>query len=157
MAKIPNTLDELKLQKLVVEVVTQRGGFAVKLAHRHLVGVPDLFIKMPLRPSAFLEAKQISVRQIREFPLAVTGPQFSFLQRAAAAGQPSGVIWFMQTPDAFGAAVEDVRDHSHYGDFFAQPGNARWGTPKDRKTIVYDALLGFYNRARQGDLTNGSP
>lgn len=144
MAKIPNTLDELRLQKLVVELVKEHGGFAVKLAHRHLVGVPDLFVQIPFKPALFLEAKQVSYRQVRKVPMAVTGPQFNFLKNAALAGMRCGVICFLQTPDAFGVVVEDVRTHQDYTGFEADPNKAVWGSPKERKKLVWEALQAFY-------------
>lgn len=100
-------MNELDMQKYVVDSVNHAGGFAFKMSHRFLVGVPDLLVKLPTeylkmqmenkRPAGILEVKQRDKpKSDIEFGLDVTPQQRHFLIRARQAGMPTGVISFMQ-------------------------------------------------------------
>lgn len=87
---------ELVLQKKVCDVVNAAGGFAHKLSHRFIVGVPDLFVQLPGTPpypAIFLEAKIRSMPiRLESFRLDVTPLQSRFLRRACAAGMRCGLL-----------------------------------------------------------------
>src|SRR6185312_12383623 len=50
-------MNELGIQRLLVEACITQGGFAHKMSNRFLVGVPDLFVKMPDWPTTIVEVK----------------------------------------------------------------------------------------------------
>lgn len=91
-------MDELALQKLLVDVVRKNGGAADKLSHRFLVGVPDLLVKLPGAPAGLLEVKQHTWNKIKpaKIKLAVTKLQEVMLKRYDDAGMPTGVVSFLQ-------------------------------------------------------------
>lgn len=107
---------ELDLQKLTCDVVNGAGGFAFKSANRFLVGVSDLFVKLPYHSSLGVAPKigipaggWIEVKQRTGFPrddvrfnVGVTGPQKAFLKRNHDAGVPTGVLSFVQTGSGSG-------------------------------------------------------
>lgn len=147
MAKFPGAQSELQLQKLIVDLVVAEGGFAVKLAHRHLVGVPDLFVKQVNHPATFLEVKQITCKQVKAHqPLAVTGPQFSFLKRSRAAGVTCGVMYFIQTPQSFGAHILNIDDYVEPQQLVTLPASTQFGAQRSRRDIARTALSEFFTR-----------
>lgn len=95
---------ELDMQKYVVDSVNHAGGFAFKMSHRFLVGIPDLLVKLPqpgvLRNSpaaGILEVKQRDApKSDIEFRLDVTPQQKRYLTMAHKAGMPTGVISFLR-------------------------------------------------------------
>ena len=134
---------ETEMQQLIIDAVKRRGGFAVKLSNRFLVGVVDLLVKLPRYPAGLLECKRYDYagkEAVAEFDLAVTGPQQRFLRDADAAGMPCGVASFTQRRN-FGvrslglaiytlAQVEGFKyvaradDHAALGDAEERAGNA---------------------------------
>lgn len=90
-------MKETDLQKLVCDVISDRGGFARKLSNRFLVGVADLLIKLPEFPANVLEVKQTRWGpKLDKIELAVTKLQQEYLIDARSAGMNSGVISFVQ-------------------------------------------------------------
>lgn len=89
-------MTEAQLAMLAVDVIASSGGFAQRMSHRFLVGVPDLIIKLPASPAGWLEVKQ-STRPKRSPCVAIdtTLSQRLFLQRAARANMPAGVLSFV--------------------------------------------------------------
>lgn len=72
-------MNELALQKWIVDVVTERGGFAMKMSHRFLVGVPDLLIKTSyIAAPTVIEVKLVKFK--KELQKQVV-PEVSVLQR----------------------------------------------------------------------------
>lgn len=95
-------MNELAMQALVVKTVNDAGGFAMKLSHRFLVGVPDLLVKLGPTQAGVLEVKRhdlspIGVRANMPFRLDVTPAQRRYLRDADRGGMPSGVMSFIQT------------------------------------------------------------
>lgn len=84
---------ELDVQNLICKAVNAKGGFAKKLSHRFLVGVPDLLVKMPKPPAALIEVKWREAPRdpAHKFTLEVTKPQELFLRDARRAGMVTGV------------------------------------------------------------------
>ncbi len=52
---------ELALQSEICKSVRAQGGYALKLSHRFIVGVPDLLICMPGYPAMLIEVKDLGV------------------------------------------------------------------------------------------------
>lgn len=90
-------LNELKLQRLVVDAVTQHGGFAFKMSNRFLAGIPDLFVQIPAYPTSIWEVKISQPAQTRGYcNMKVTPLQWQALSRHRAAGGLGGVISFLK-------------------------------------------------------------
>lgn len=110
-------MNELGLQKLIVDAVNGAGGFARKMNNRFLIGVSDLIVKLPPQvmhgssrgcPAGFLEVKQraYNIRGLTEFEPGgdgVTHQQAKFLTEAWTAGMPCGVASFLQAGSGSGA------------------------------------------------------
>lgn len=101
-------MNELKLQKLLVDTVKGAGGYAMKMDNKYIVGVSDLLTKLPNKlfpsgalaldfPAGMVEVKQRK-RPVRDisFTLDITHMQAKFLDDVAAAGMPAGVASFLQ-------------------------------------------------------------
>lgn len=99
---------ETDLQKLAIDAVNERGGFAFKMSHRFLIGVADLFIKLPDHPVKLLEVKQTVLAPGSEhrFDPGLTVLQERFLKDARAAGVDVGILSFVQ---ARGSNIRGVR------------------------------------------------
>ncbi len=98
-------MNELGLQKLVVDVVNESGGFARKMNNRFLIGVSDLLVKLPgvKNPAGFLEVKQRAYpRTNAPFDPGVTHLQSNFLRAASQANMPAGIMSFLQTGNGSG-------------------------------------------------------
>lgn len=67
----------------------------MKMSNRFLVGVPDLFVKLPATPAALIEVK-FDKRPRGAYRLRVTPKQAHVLRQADAAGMPIGVASFLQ-------------------------------------------------------------
>lgn len=104
-------MNELAMQALVVKTVNDAGGFAMKLSHRFLVGVPDTLVKLPgFVAAGLLEVKRhdlspMGVRANMSFKLDVTIAQRRYLRDAAQADMPSGVMSFIQTGRGAGSLL----------------------------------------------------
>lgn len=104
---------ELDWQKLVVDAVKTNGGHAMKASNRFLVGVPDVYAKIPGCPSAWVEVKwrraPVSITRSFQFRLDVTAPQCRFLELETRAGGVGLVASFMTKPGKSWASFQDVR------------------------------------------------
>ena len=103
-------MNELSLQRLIVDAVNNAGGFSRKLNNRYLIGVSDLLVKLPggslkdarsanlpYQAAGLLEVKQRQrPKTDAPFALDVTHAQGAFLQAAHDAGMPCGVVSFLQ-------------------------------------------------------------
>lgn len=93
-------MKETDCQKLVIDVVRERGGAGHKLSNRFLVGVADLLVKLPGYRAALIEVKLECLGRTtkvdHEFTLAVTPLQIKFLASYAAAGMACGVMSFIE-------------------------------------------------------------
>jgi len=83
-------VDELKIQRDIILEVQKLGGFAFKMSNRFLVGVPDLFIKMPGYDTTIVEVKFVrAVANPKKIRLpGPSVPQANFMKKAGAAGVP---------------------------------------------------------------------
>ncbi len=153
--KFPGAVDELKIQKMLVDAVVSAGGFGLKMSHRHLVGVPDLLLKLPGFDAAFVEVKQATEpRQKLSRVLAVTPLQLAYLQKTSAAGMPSGVLSVVQTPDKFGVCFRHIKDLPFHteGEVVLDSYDHVWFPVKERKSALIEGFLRF---CRQCSLSNG--
>ncbi len=91
---------ETKFQRHLVEAAEALGGYAKKLSHRTLVGVPDLLVKLPAYPACLIECKRVSRKRQRlktegeyvQFTPAVTALQDQHLLSFKRAGGISGLV-----------------------------------------------------------------
>lgn len=104
-------IDELKAQKMVVDDICGHGGFAYKCSHRFLVGVPDLFIKLPFLSPMFAECK------IKDQPMRsdwvgfdLTPLQRKFLHNAHRVGMLSTGMSFIRSNGALLIAIKTLAD-----------------------------------------------
>jgi hypothetical protein len=93
-------VQELDLQRRVVNLVNGTGnGFAHKMSHRFLVGVPDLLVKISgprAYPAMLIEVKKDERPKVQHtVTLDVTKQQERFLLRAARSGVLCGVMSFL--------------------------------------------------------------
>lgn len=87
---------ELDLQKRIVDVVREHGGYAHKMSHRFLVGVVDLSVKLPRHPAMFLEVKKDDLpKKADHVDLNLTVPQMRFLRDYHNAGMITGAVSFL--------------------------------------------------------------
>lgn len=123
---------ELDAQKHVVDAVEAEGGYALKMSHRFLIGIPDLLVKLPGRPAMILEAKVhecMVYRPDSEFKLEATALQERELRMMEGAGLITGILSFvsLQKRGIRGLYMEVYRnlgkpqmvrmvDHNYVGD-----------------------------------------
>lgn len=92
-------MKELDCQKLIVDAVREHGGMAHKMAHRFLVGVADLLVKLPGYPAAIIEVKLEQLRTGGKTTLItpdVTVLQDKFIKNYYNAGMTAGVASFIE-------------------------------------------------------------
>lgn len=100
-------MKEIDYQRLVIDVVKDHGGFAFKSSNRFLVGVADLYVKVPEYPGVFLEAKLDKMPILKStVSLDTTIKQRHFLRDAYEAGTPAGVISFIRGPKELGVTIQ---------------------------------------------------
>lgn len=93
---------ETDLQSFIVKTVEERGGAAVKLSNRFLVGVPDLLVKLPDRDRSpcLIEVKlqQIGATTPPTFAFIpdLTKKQDDFLRRFRNAGMHTFLLSFVE-------------------------------------------------------------
>lgn len=88
---------ELDLQSLVLDAVKARGGFGFKLAHKFLIGPPDLLVVLPSVGISLWEVKQITYKKPpAQVEVEVSPLQFKYLESVHNAGGRSGVVSFVQ-------------------------------------------------------------
>ena len=88
-------MNELQAQKLIVDAVLAYGGYATKLSHRFVIGIPDLLVKLPELPAMYLECKiRDEPKRIESFVLDVTPLQKRHLMDSWDAGMLSGCASF---------------------------------------------------------------
>lgn len=89
---------ELAFQSEIVADVRAAGGYAKKLSHRMLAGVPDILVKLPNYPAALIECKAVPWPKMEKTPLNIetTALQKRELQLFRDAMGLSGVFLFSQ-------------------------------------------------------------
>lgn len=104
---------ETECQKLVVDAVKEGGGQALKLSNRFMIGVCDLFVKLPTCQPMLLEAKLHNLSdktQNHVWDVGCTKLQQDFLRNWHEAGMLTGVVSFIQTT---GKGVASLRMAIH--------------------------------------------
>lgn len=91
-------MNELQAQSLVVKAVRDDGGYAFKLAHKFLIGIPDLLIQIPGHGTSLWEVKLARKTLLSDTALNLTAKQLKALRDFTKAGGTAGVISFLQTP-----------------------------------------------------------
>lgn len=88
---------ELQYQREMVQACVAQGGYAKKLSHRTLVGIPDLLVKLPVFPAALVEVKRVKApKKAETVQLDLTPPQRRQLLAAEKAGMPALVLAFVE-------------------------------------------------------------
>lgn len=92
-------MNELGLQKLVIDAVRRDQGFGFKLSNKFLIGIPDLFLHLPVFGTGLWEVKLNDKPKVAEsVKLNVTPLQEKVLTDYEKAGGCAGVISFIRTP-----------------------------------------------------------
>lgn len=91
-------MNELQSQKLIVDAIRQGGGFAIKLSHRFLVGVPDLMLQLPKWGTSLWEVKIQDAKSSGIAAVKMTPLQYQFLRDYAEAGGRCGLVSILRTP-----------------------------------------------------------
>lgn len=92
-------MNESKAENIFIKDVRAQGGVAVKLRHRFMAGLPDLFIKMPSLGGVFIECKYaLWPRRETTIALKLTPLQRNFLSQMQNVGQPAGWLLFTTPP-----------------------------------------------------------
>ena len=90
-------LPEKKFQTDLCEAARAIGGYALKMSNQFFVGVPDILVKVPLQPGAFIECKTVVWPKRTESPIKI---DLSAMQRLVMRDmQRSGLIavWAVAT------------------------------------------------------------
>lgn len=135
---------ENSLSKDFADVVNNAEGFALRIAHRFIIGVADMIVKMPGFPAAFLEAKSDHLPvKLRFVTLALSPLQFRFLKSGFAAGMTAnGVISFCQRDKDFGISILSITRFDK--PVIAVPvGEYRRAKLADRKPVMLEALVEY--------------
>lgn len=108
-------MSELSLQADCVRAVNAVGGHAFKASNRFLVGVVDIYFKLPGMPGVWVEVKK-NPRPIKQewVKLDVTVPQNRFLQAEIQAGGCAGVVSFLTAPNKCWMAIYGVDGSREY-------------------------------------------
>lgn len=87
-------MNELDFQAELKKEVKKQGGYAFKMSNQFLVGIPDLFIKLPNFDTAIVECKLLpaSYAKSGKGPIKTTPLQKSNLSRMQKAGGISGTV-----------------------------------------------------------------
>lgn len=136
-------MKELDCQKFVCDIVRSQGGFAMKMSHRHLVGVPDLLVKLPSDPAMVLEAKW-SRRSTRDVHLLdITPKQASTLRRAARSAMLAGVVSFLSDGRRLGVRIVPIRAFDDGTRTQVLASEHIWGLPNELPTPIGNLLRVF--------------
>lgn len=132
-------MKELSLQALVTSAIRKNGGFAIKLANRFLVGVPDLMIQIPGYPTTLWEVKRGNeLWQGTKVKFGLTPMQYNLLDRFSKAGGICGVMHFMVGKQHMYFGIFDL-DQVRMGIF----ANSSYFTelPRGRREEVINTLV----------------
>ncbi len=145
---------ETECQKLVVDAVKEGGGQAIKFNNRFMVGVCDLFIKLPGHQPMLLEAKLIKLSpktRNHVWDVGCTKLQQDFLRDWHEAGMLTGVVSFILSGDVRTLQMA-LYTYEHLASL---PANTRWrvwqedhrplGEKSERLTNIREQLIGFAN------------
>lgn len=92
-------MNETKAETRFVKLIRDNGGLALKLRHRFMAGLPDLYIKMEGLEGVFIECK-FEPWPIRKdhFDLNLSALQREFIYRCNKVGQPAVWALFTERP-----------------------------------------------------------
>lgn len=129
-------MKELDFQRHLVKAALAQGGYAFKMSHRFLVGIPDLFVKLPSYPTTLIECKMGTINARREVSVDLTPKQRKSLRDARKAGQAAG--WVVACPankHAGGGPGQHLIVWGDNPDMTVAPEthtnvHARWHTPR---------------------------
>lgn len=145
-------MKETQLQKVMCDAVIESGGYAKKLSHKFVSGVPDTLIKLPHGPAMLLEAKQRRLSSAdavfdARFTLDVTKLQDIELRDAWRAGMVTGVVSFIQVGTGSGfklwMAVIPWPEASGNDYLVIGPRHRYIGTSSERNGLIIEALQDF--------------
>lgn len=148
---------ETEMQKLVVDAVIEGGGRALKFNNRFLIGVCDLFLKLPGHQPMLLEAKKIDLSAKtfdHTWNVGATKKQQDFLRNWHEAGMLTGVVSFIQTPGR--ETIRSLRMAIYAYEYLASPPDStKWlvrqvdhtplGEKSERFTNIREQLIRFAN------------
>lgn len=99
-------MNELQFQRHLIKAAIDLGGHAFKMSNRFLVGVQDLFVKLPGQPSALIECKHYHW-PVKSTVLKVeaTPKQLHEIVKTRKAGQSSGICAIFETTKGEGWIV----------------------------------------------------
>lgn len=128
-------MNELEAQSLFVRDANNQGGFARKISHRFVLGIADIYVKMPGADAAWIECKleRMPVRRVA-LPLELTPHQRRFLKDNRAAGGVSLWLLMVQTPKGMlGLCGDDldmteimVSDYNHLATLRGRGNSGPW-------------------------------
>ena len=127
-------MNESTCENIFIKDVRAQGGVAVKLRHRFMAGLPDLFVKMPDRHlGVFIECKyEPWPKRKTTIALKLTPLQRDFLRRMQGVSQSAGWVLFTTIGDMSSALVGDVLSTSEIDlelfvkDRFTRPYGGQW-------------------------------
>jgi hypothetical protein len=91
-------MNELDVQRMLIDDTIALGGFGKKLAHKMLVGIADIFLQLPPFPTVFIEVKLIpETRRSGLYPLNLSPLQRKFLNDVYRAGGKAA--WLLAVKD----------------------------------------------------------
>ena len=159
-------MNELDLQSLVCDIVNDAGGFAFKSSNRFLLGVSDLFVKLPpykpgIAKVAGLPGGFIEVKQRKGWPASnepfdpgVTVPQRTFLKKNHNAGVPTGVLSFIQSGAGSGltlhAALHPYISAYNTGFLFRRDHHVELGRKGERENALLSLLYNWHKEWKEG-------
>lgn len=136
--------DELGFAREFGDVVKSIKGYALRIAHRFLIGVPDMLLVVPGSPPFLLEAKRDALPiRLNSIVVTLSVQQHRTLWAAYEAGMDlAGVVSFAHRGDQFGVAVLHV---STFPEIARRVQIALYdtGTIKQRKVLMQRALENY--------------
>lgn len=139
-------MKETDYQTKICEVVNKGGGFAMKMSHRFLVGVPDLLATLPVGRPSLIEVKFNTVRHAESKNLAVTPLQERMLRKAHIGGMGAGVLSILSRSGTReeGYLIRSI-EHFEPGKFPVLIADHSWGTVSDRGKVLWSVLEEWFS------------
>lgn len=129
-------MNELQFQRLTCKAVQSAGGFATKLSHRFLVGIPDLLIKLPHTAAMLVEVKTDKRPVKNLYLLDITPRQAQVLRSADSAGMMAGVVSFLQDKSQLGVRVIPISVFDNAVRIQLWATDYQWFVKKNDKVII---------------------
>lgn len=133
---------EVDLQSQMVKAIVTHGGFAFKLSNRFLVGVADLFVKLPAHNAAFIEVKYDEAPKQKTIVIVEPTPlQTHFLEATRKSGCITGVASFLKRGFEVGLHLSAVP-----GKQILPIDVYSWAKPRDRDRMIWQQVEEFIAR-----------